>query len=94
MLKMTTCCWSIWERHEKDGIDIFWTKRLCDGVAVCVDVQQRIRGWKGAKGGLHDWAGVGRVEDDESIDGHDDDGSGSVSASGKTSRVNSGLDCI
>lgn len=92
MLKMTTCGWCIWECHEKDGVDIFWTRSLCDGVAVCVDVQKRVCGRKGAKGGLYDWAGVRRVEDDESIDGHDDDGS--VSASGKTSHVNSGLDCI
>ena len=84
MLKMTTCGWCVWEGDEKDGVDIFSTKSLCDGVAVRVDVEKRICGWKGAKGGLDDWAGVCRVEDDESIDGHDDDGS--VSASGETSR--------
>ena len=32
-------------------------------------MKKRIRGWKRAKGGLHNWPGVGRVQDDEAIDG-------------------------
>ncbi|KAH9028679.1 hypothetical protein EDB85DRAFT_1892417 [Lactarius pseudohatsudake] len=65
MLKMTTCGRFVREGHEKDRVDIFWTNGLCDGAAVSVDVKKRICGWKRAKGGLHDWLGVGRVQDDE-----------------------------
>ena len=50
MLKMTTCGWRIWEVHEKDGINIFWTNGLCEGGGVSVDMKKWIRGWKGAKG--------------------------------------------
>jgi hypothetical protein len=55
MLKMTTCCWRIREGYEKDGVNIFWTKSLRDGIAVSVDMKKRICGWKRAKGGLHNW---------------------------------------
>ena len=92
MLKMTTSCWCVWEGHKKDGVNIFWTKCLCECVAVCVDMKKWIGGWKRAKGGLDNWAGVGRVEDDESIDGHDDDGSGQFIR--KNLAPFNGVDCI
>ncbi len=92
MLKMTTCGWFIREGHEKDRVNIFWTNSLCEGVAVSVDMKKWIRGWKRAKGGLHNWPGVGRVQDDESVDGHlrseRKENDRFVSASGETSRVN------
>jgi hypothetical protein len=62
MLKMTTSGWCVWEGHEKDGVDIFWTKSLCEGVAVCVDMKKWIGWWKRAKGGPNNGTGVGRVE--------------------------------
>src|SRR6266702_5605529 len=73
MLKMTTCGWFIREGHLKDRVNIFWTNSLCEGVAVSVDAKKWIRGWKRAKGGLHNWPGVGRVQGDESVDDRQED---------------------
>ncbi len=70
MQKMTTCGGRIRKRHEKDRVDIFRASGLCEGVAVGVDMEKRIGGWEGAKGGLYNRFGNGRVQDDESVDGH------------------------
>ncbi|KAI9456968.1 hypothetical protein BJY52DRAFT_1224008 [Lactarius psammicola] len=42
------------ESHEKDQVNIFWTKSLCEGV----DMKKWTRGWKRAKGRLRNGPGV------------------------------------
>ncbi len=69
MLKMTTCGWRIREGHtrghdsEKDRVNITWMNSLCEGVGVNVDLKKWMRGRKRMKGGLHNWPGIGRVQD-------------------------------
>jgi len=51
-----------------DLVNIFWTNGLCEGDSVSADMKKWIRGWKRAKRGLHNWPGVGRVLDNQSVD--------------------------
>jgi hypothetical protein len=70
MLEMAACRWCVGEVYEQDRVDIFGAGCLLERGAVGVDVEERVSRRKRTKGCLHYWFHIGRVQDDESVDGH------------------------
>ena len=69
--------------HEQDRVDVLGSGCLVERGAIRVDVEERIRGGKGTKGRLHYRLDVGRIQNDEPVDGHLSQASESQSCSGR-----------
>lgn len=70
MLKVATRSWHIWKVHEQDRVDILESGCLVESGAISVDMEERISGRKRTKRCLYYWLDIGRIQDDEPVDGH------------------------
>jgi hypothetical protein len=70
MLEVATRSWCIRNAHEQNRVDVLGSGCLVESGAISVDVEERISGRKGTKGCLHYRLDIGRIQDDESVDGH------------------------
>jgi len=70
MLEVATCSWRIRKVYEEDRVDVFGSGGLFESGAISVDMEQRVSGRKRTKGRLHYRLDIGRIQDDESVDGH------------------------
>jgi hypothetical protein len=70
MLEVARRSWRIRKVHEQDRVDVLGSGCLIESGAICVDVEERISGRKRTKRRLHYRLDIGRIQDDESVDGH------------------------
>ena len=70
MLEVATRSWRIRKVHEQNRVDVLGSGCLIKSDAVSVDMEQRISGRKRTKRCLHYRLDIGRIQDDESVDGH------------------------
>jgi hypothetical protein len=70
MLEVATRSWRIRKVHEQDRVNVLGSGCLIESGAISVDVEERISGGKRTKGCLHYRLDIGRIQDDESVDGH------------------------
>jgi hypothetical protein len=70
MLEMATCSWRIRKVYEENRVDIFGSVRLFESGAISVDMEEGVSGRKITKRRLHYRLDIGRIQDDESVDGH------------------------
>jgi len=70
MLEVATRSWRIRKVYEQDRVDILGSGCLVDSGAISVDMEERISGRKRTKRCLHYRLDIGRIQDDESVDGH------------------------
>ncbi len=70
MLEVATCSWRIGKVYEEDRVDIFGSGCLIKSGAISVDMEERVGGRKRTKRCLHYWLDIGRIQDNESVDGH------------------------
>src|SRR6266567_1404672 len=70
MLEVATRSWRIRKVYEQDRVDILGSGCLLESGAISVDMEERISGRKRTKRCLHYRLDIGRIQDDESVDGH------------------------
>ena len=70
MLEVATCSWRIRKVYEENRVDIFGSARLFESGAISVDVKERVSGRQITKRRLHYRLDIGRIQYDESVDGH------------------------
>jgi hypothetical protein len=70
VLEVATRSWRIRKVYEQDRVDVLGSGCLIESGAISVDMEERISGRKRTKGCLHYWLDIGRIQDDESVDGH------------------------
>ena len=70
MLEVATRSWRIRKVYEQNRVDILGSGCLIESGAISVDMEERISGRKRTKRCLHYRLDIGRIQDDESVDGH------------------------
>lgn len=70
MLEVATRGRRIRKVYEQDRVDILGSGCLIESDPESVDMEERISGRKRTKRCLYYWLDIGRIQDDQSVDGH------------------------